>query len=288
MNKSNIDYEILIRNSILFSLDRHTQATAFRREALKLVEYLYLYLNSFNLDKYKEFGLEITETANRCIKNYTSETGDFLNYFNAAISKEYRKAYARKHLAEQHCGVHIPENDKRIIRKYIKYAEVRGSYELDSEVVDAIVFATSIAKEKIIDCVTHYYLSFSKSDTYTKEEGTEGSLFDLLPSVLNSTEDLNQSEDAKDFLKHINEIYRTRQARQKILLARMLTAKIAFRLMEDTTLLRYAQTLEFFDESIYLDSCVRKSPISAREIGTSLGISEQSVSRTYKGFISLI
>ena len=68
MGKSRVEYENLIRNSILFSLDRNTQATAYKREALKLVEYLYLYLVSINADKYTEFGLEITETANRCIK----------------------------------------------------------------------------------------------------------------------------------------------------------------------------------------------------------------------------
>ena len=93
MGKSRVEYENLIRNSILFSLDRNTQATTYRREALKLVEYLYLYLVAINADKYTEFGLEITETANRCIKNYTADAGDFLNYFNSAISKEYRKAY---------------------------------------------------------------------------------------------------------------------------------------------------------------------------------------------------
>lgn len=43
MGKSRVEYENLIRNSILFSLDRNTQATAYKREALKLVEYLYLY-----------------------------------------------------------------------------------------------------------------------------------------------------------------------------------------------------------------------------------------------------
>ena len=93
MGKSRVEYENLIRNSILFSLDRNTPATTYRREALKLDEYLYLYLVAINADKYTEFGLEITETANRCIKNYTADAGDFLNYFNSAISKEYRKAY---------------------------------------------------------------------------------------------------------------------------------------------------------------------------------------------------
>lgn len=91
MGTSRVEYENLIRNSILFSLDRNTQATAYRREALKLVEYLYLYSVAINTDKYTGFGLEITETANRCIKNYTAEVGDFLNYFILLSQKSIEK-----------------------------------------------------------------------------------------------------------------------------------------------------------------------------------------------------
>lgn len=37
-------------------------------------------------------------TANRCIKNYKHESGDFLNYFNAAIAKEYRESFANNEI----------------------------------------------------------------------------------------------------------------------------------------------------------------------------------------------
>ena len=100
MNKSRIEYEKLIRTSILFSLDRETQTVAYKRESLKMAEYLYLYVTSINADKYSEYGLEIAQTAKRCIKNYTKESGDFLNYFNSAISKEYRKVFAQKRFSE--------------------------------------------------------------------------------------------------------------------------------------------------------------------------------------------
>lgn len=288
MNKSRIDYENLIHNSILFSLDRNTQATAFRREALKIVEYLYLYLNAINSDKYKEFGLEITETANRCIKNYVPGSGDFLNYFNAAIAKEYRKAFAQQQLAEHHGGIHIPEDDLRLIRKYIKFAEAKGSYEFDDTTVEAISSATGIGRDKIIDCITLYQSSYVTGDTYTADDGTEGSLFDLIPSNPNDESSILEIADAQELLEHINEIYTTRQERQKPLLAKLLTAKIALRLSEDERLLRHGRQMAFFDEEVYSMSCNRGIPVTAREIGSKLGVSEQSVSRTYKVFISLI
>ncbi|MGE9892644.1 hypothetical protein ACQRDF_10170 [Lachnospiraceae bacterium SGI.054] len=288
MNKSRIDYENLIRNSILFSLDRKNQATAFRREALKMVEYLYLYLNSINSERYKEFGLEITETANRCIKNYRPEAGDFLNYFNAAIAKEYRKAIAKKQLAENHGGVHIPEDDLRIIRKYIKFAETKGAYGFDDATVDAIVAATGITKEKIIECITLYQNSYVTSDAYTTDEGLEGSLFDLIPTNQNEETGILEIEDARNFLEHINEIFKTRQKRQKPLLSMLLTSKMALRLSEDDKLLEFCRNMEFFDEEIYSTSCSRGTPVTAREIASKFRVSEQSVSRSYKMFISLI
>lgn len=288
MNKSRIDYENLIRNSILFSLDKNRQTTAYRREALKLVEYLYLYLNSINPQKYKEFGLEITETANRCIKNYVAEFGDFLNYFNKAIAKEYRKALANKQLAEQHGGIHIPENDLRIIKKYIKYSQFHDKRSLDYKAINAISLATGISKKKISDCVSLYKESYTISDIYVTENDDEESLFALIASDLNNKDYVIETENVKEFLNHINNIFKKRQARQKPLISKLITSKIAIRLSEDVNLLKYAKQLDFFDINIYNQICTKGCSLTAKEIGNSLGLSEQSVSRTYKTFISLL
>ena len=288
MIKSRVEYENLIRNSILFSLDRTTQTTAYRREALKLVEYLYLYLVAINANKYAEFGLEITETANRCIKNYTADVGDFLNYFNSAIAKEYRKAYARKQLAEQHGGVHIPENDQRIIRKYIKYAEHNGNYEITEEMISTISNSTGIAYDRVADCISDYNNSFAVGESYTKDDESEGSLFEMMSSGKTTEDELTEISEAEDFIMHIDEVYSKRQARQKPLLSMLLTAKLTEEIWNNERLLEFARKQSFFNKEIYTDSCNRKSTITAREIATSLGLSEQSVSRTYKMFIALL
>lgn len=288
MGTSRVEYENLIRNSILFSLDRNTQARAYRREALKLVEYLYLYSVAINTDKYTGFGLEITETANRCIKNYTAEVGDFLNYFNSAISKKYRKAYARKQLAEQHGGVHIPENDQRIIRKYIKFAEHNGTYEITKEMISTISDSTGISYEKVADCISDYNNSFATGASYTTNDGSEGSLLDMIPSEKTTEDELTEKNAAAEFIKHIDEVFSARQARQKPLLSKLLTAKLFEEILNDEYLLEVAQSQSFFDEDIYAASCNRETPITAREIAESLGLSEQSISRSYKVFISLL
>lgn len=288
MNKSRIDYENLIRNSILFSLDREKQAIAYKREALKMVENLYLYLTSINAEKYSEFGLEITQTANRCIKNYTSEAGDFLNYFNSAISKEYRKAYAIQHQAEQHGGVHIPEQDQRVIRKFIKLAESQGNYDFDDKIISCIADATGIKDTQVKEYVLAYQNSFVMNDTYVNDDGEEGSLFDFIASSDSADNKILEIESSKELLSKIDIIFKSRQERQKPLLSKLLTSKIALQLLDSENLLVFAKELTFFDEDVYAQTLKEGVPPTAKEIGVSLGLSEQSVSRTYKVFVSLL
>lgn len=288
MSKSRIEYETLIRNSILFSLDRETQTVAYKREALKMVEYLYLYLTSINAEKYSEYGLEITQTANRCIKNYTKESGDFLNYFNKAISKEYRKAYSKKRFCEQHGGVHIPEQEQRIINKFIKLAEAQGVYDLSGDLVNNISEATGINKERVYECISLYQNSFVVDDICKDEDGNECSLFDYISSDKLTDDAVVELDAAKEVLDRIDNVFQKRQQRQKPLLSKLITAKISEQLQSEETLLSIAAKMSFFDKEVYEVVLEKGSPPTAREIGENLGLSEQSVSRTFKTFVSLL
>lgn len=285
MNKSRIEYENLIRTSILFSLDRETQTIAYKREALKMVEYLYLYLTSINADKYSEYGLEITQTAKRCIKNYTKESGDFLNYFNSAISKEYRKAFSNKHFSEQHGGVHIPEQEQRIINKFIKLAETKGVYDLSDDLVSKISEATGIKQERIRECISLYQNSFIVEDTYTDDEGNANSIFDYIASDKLTEDFIIELDTAKELLEKVDQVFQKRQDRQKPLLSKLITAKISQQLQSDEKLLSIVSKMSFFDLDVFKKSITQGSPPTAKEIGEKLGLSEQSVSRTFKEFI---
>lgn len=285
MNKSRIEYENLIRTSILFSLDRETQTTAYKREALKMVEYLYLYLTSINAEKYSEYGLEITETAKRCIKNYTKESGDFLNYFNSAITKEYRKAFSKEHFSEQHGSVHIPEQEQRIINKFIKLAEAKGVYDLSNDVVNKISEATGIKQERIRECISLYQNSFVVENTYTDDEGNENSIFDYIASDKLTEDSIIELDTAKELLEKVDQVFQKRQDRQKPLLSKLITAKISQQLQSNEKLLSIVSKMSFFDLDVLKKSITQGSPPTAKEIGEKLGLSEQSVSRTFKEFI---
>ena len=126
MRKDVEKYESLIRNSLLFQIDRDAEASRYKSEALKLTEYLYCYLLAINESKYIEFGAEIMDTANSCIKSFKPDCGDFLNYFNVAMSKAYKKAFAKQKEAEVRKGITVSEDDQRAIQKILKLAEYKN------------------------------------------------------------------------------------------------------------------------------------------------------------------
>ena len=154
--------------------------------------------------------------------------------------------------------------------------------------ISTISDSTGISYEKVADCISDYNNSFSTGDSYTTNDDSEGSLFDMIPSGKTAEDELTEKTTAAEFIKHIDEVFSTRQARQKPLLSKLLTAKLSEEILNDEYLLEVAQLQSFFDEDTYAASCNREVPITAREIATTLGLSEQSVSRSYKVFISLL
>lgn len=287
MAKCKADYEYAIKNTILFSMIQDRHSSAYKREERKLIENLYLYLVSINENKYKEYGLEITETAKKCIQNYNHENGEFINYFNAAIARELKKAFVNNRIQESHVGIHIPENDLRIIKKYIRYSECSGNFNLKPESINALSEALSLPKDKILQCITDYNNSSTISDIQYNDDNEELSIFESFSSS-DMTSDFDQSEKAAILLSRIDDVFKSRQERQKKMLSMIITAKISERLEIDNRLLSSARNTAFFNEEIYQEYCVNSRAKTAREIADELGISEQSLSRAYKNFVLLI
>ena len=286
MAKDKTEYEKLIRSSTLFTLDRDTQSTAFRREALKMHENLYLYLMSINSEKYAEFGLEIIETANRCIKNYKPENGDFLSYFNRAIGNEVKKAYARKKVGNHRGGMHIPEHEQRIISHYLRVVEHNGRNTAMPEVINIISAATGIPNDHIEQCISAYQSSYViEGIQHNVDEKPD--LFELIESDELTEQRIIDNEDAIDLLSQINDVYCSRQNRQKPLLSLLLTAKVSCILQRNPEILKTVKKFDFFSEAMFLEVCNRDEPISAREIAHIIGVNESHVSRAFNNFLKL-
>ncbi len=284
MKRSKQEYEEAIRSSILFSLDKEKDIVAYKREALKMVEMLYCYMLTINT-KYAEFGLEITETANACIKNYNSDAGDFLNYFNRAMSLSYNKARSKKRFAEMHAGAHISESERRIIGRYIHFAEQKGNYDLSEEDLQLIAESSGLDILELREYISAYNNSFLEDTIAYNNDGEEIDILDLIPVDGSIETEIESESAALDLLKHIDALIKSKRPSHRDLLSKLFTRYTILALSDNQAVFSEARKLSFFDNSM-VDLFVTGNLPNAKEIGAALGMSEANVSMICKRFKS--
>lgn len=277
------EYEKLIDSSLLFSLDKEKERTAYRREVLKMVENLYCYLMTVNKSKYEPYGVEIVDTAKRCIENYNADTGRFLNYFTSAWKQTYGHIVGKELVRETFKGVHFTEDEERNFRKYMRLAQNLGidtnSSKFDERVAEAMGISISDldALRKMINCRP-------TSGSRTDEEGEEYSIIEQLDSGKYADSGVMQFEAAKEFVDLIELTFNQLQERQKPMLAMLITTKIALLAIENEKLLNILKQKTFFDEGIFNETLNHGVQIQAKDIADRFGVKEASASRSWKRF----
>ncbi|MDM8209635.1 hypothetical protein [Mediterraneibacter glycyrrhizinilyticus] len=283
MNYDKDEYEQLIDSSLLFTLDREKEYIVYRREVLKMVEYLYCYLMAINVHKYETFGVEIVDTAKRCIESYKPDSGRFLNYFSSAWKQTYGHLIGRELVREKFKGIHFTEYEERNFRKYMRLAQNMGvdteSSEFDDRVAEAMGISTSDVDNlrSMINCRPIY-------GSRVNEEGEEYSLIDQLDSGKYTDIGVLQFEAVKEFMDIIELAFNQLQERQKPLLAMLITSKIAFLALEDERIRAILKRKAFFDEGIFEETMSRGEQIQAKEIADRFGVVEASASRSWRRF----
>ena len=279
-------YEQMILASPLFSLDKEKECVAYKREALKMVEYLYLYLLEINEEKYIEYGLEITETANKCIANFDVSNGNFLHYFNSAMAKEYRRASAKRQIEEARCGIHITDDDDRNIRKLLRFMESRGITNPTNDQISIIAESIGMTKQAVQEYILINNNSYTLSDTVVNEDGEEISLFD---SVASSDENyldvVEQRDDSIVLLHKIETAYLSCQERQKPIISAMMTIKVCQIVCDYEISL---QGLSFINKEIVAQFVQAGILPSQREVAQKFDKNEASISRTITTFMEKI
>lgn len=277
------EYEKLIDSSFLFTLDKEKERTAYKREALKMVEYLYCYLMAINKSKYEPYGVEIVDTAKRCIKNYNLESGRFLNYFTSAWKKTYGHVIGNELIKETYKGIHFTDGEERNLKKYMKLAHTMGintdSPEFDERVAEAMGISVNE-----VDVLRKMIYVKPTSDSYTNDEGKEFSIIDQIDCGEYTGEELVNLENSKEFLDLLELVYDQLQARQKPMIAMLITTKIAVLINEETRIYEYAKRKAYYDEDIFIESLRRGEQIPAKEIAGKCGVLEASASRSWKTF----
>lgn len=280
MGYNKADYERLITESKLFSLNKETESVAFRKESYKMVEYLYCYLLAQNEKKYEPFGCEITEVAVRCINNYDETKGVFLHYFNAAWKLEYSHLCGNQAVDDRLHGVKITESEKRAIKKYLRYEASLGKDLSRRELCEAIAEILDQPIEvvaEIAELVEYRMVDNEIMD----DDGGRTSLFDQLSDGHLVEENLLTSARVEEILTVVETAFLSLQQRQMPIISDMMTIRLVSTIVEtgvDTS------SYSFISKEVLSQYSKDQLP-SQRTIAEKYGKNEASISRTVKEFI---
>lgn len=109
-------------------------------------------------------------TAKRCISNYKADLGDFLNYFNSAWAKEYRRAFGKKQAEEFRCGIHITEDEQILVNKYLKFIDRYSNKYDESQVVSIIAEALCVSCDRAREIIALNNISVISGDAENEDE----------------------------------------------------------------------------------------------------------------------
>ena len=282
------EYENLINNYPLFEIDKESSPALYKTERYNfltiLTDYyrLYIYPNK-PLDSYS---MTLMETAIECIKYYNKSKGEFLHLFNSSMKRDLHIAKAKEIIEEKRQGIRVSSEDDKLIRKIIAFANSKGLDINDTTVQQKISKVLNIEFTRLQELLRINDDAIVVSSTITNENGDEIELFDLQASHEKTAEDKMADESAFiSLVEKIDDAFSSVQERQKKLLSMLLTVEIIKACDEDLDKAR--QSLE--DKDIYnaevFDYYNKNGALpTAKQIGVLCGVSEQSLSRTYKNF----
>lgn len=282
------EYENLINNSPLFAIDKESSPALYKSERYNFLTLLtdyyrfYIYPNK-SLDSYS---MTLMETAMECIKYYDKDKGAFLHLFNSSMKRDLHIAKAKEIIEEKRQGIRVSNDEDKLIRKIIALANSKGLDIYDLTVQQKISRALNLELSRLQELLRINDDAVAVSSTMTNDDGDEVELFDLQSSHEKNAEDRLADDSAYvSLVEKINGVFNTVQDRQKKLLSMLLTVEIIKACDEDLDKAKNVLTgKKLFNEEV-LDYYKKHDELpTAKQIGVICGVSEQSLSRTYKIF----
>lgn len=281
------EYENLINCSPLFKVDKDRAPVLYKTERYRfltlLTEYYQIYI--FPYKKLEEYSLPLMESAADCVKHYSAEKGEFLHLFNYVFMRNLRISQGREKIDAVRQGIRIDKNTDELIRKIVRFVKNRG-WELDDPaVIKKIAVATELKEETVVELLRINAAASVSSSIVQNEDGDEVDLFDLMDSSAPSAEgELIDKDNLSAFIDRIERAFRGVQERQKNILSMLLTVKIAETLESFQLLQKFLCGRTLFSEEIIQHYYESGELPTARQIAKMCGVSEQSLSRTFKNF----
>lgn len=287
MTYSKEEYERLINNSPIFEVDKEKDIALYRRARYNL---LCLITDYYRLHIYKnrmleDYSLTLMETADECIKYYQREKGDFINLLNHNMKRNFGIAKAKEAADKYRQGITLSEKNEKMIRAIVAYVKSKNLDLRDTSIRNKIATALKMPADLISELLAMNENATVQSSVVRNDDGEEVELFDLRQDPADTPEKKAISRAAlTERLGDIETAFNSTQNRQKKLLSMLLTAKLLDEFGEIGILFGRA----FYDESVSEFYKQSGQVLTAKQIAEKCGVSEQSVSRTYKNFIAKI
>ncbi|MCM1440540.1 MAG: hypothetical protein NC131_15275, partial [Roseburia sp.] len=280
------EYENLINNSPLFNIDKQNNLELYKAERYAfltlLTDYYRYYI--FPHKQFDEYSFALIETATECLKYYVREKGDFLHLFNKATKRNMGIAKAKDIIDAHRQGIKLPTYEEQMICKITALAKSKNLDINDISVQIKVATLLGISTEKVTELIHTNNDAVAVSDTVSNEDGDEFSIIDLQVKHGNTFEDeFVFNEELKELILKIHNVFDSVQERQKPLLSLLLTAEIIKSLDYDIkSIVSLLNGVAFFNLEIIHWYEKYNSVPTAKQIGELCGVSEQSLSRTYK------
>lgn len=282
------EFENLINNSPIFDIDKQINRELYKSEKYVLLTLLTDYYRSYIFPHYPidEYGYTLIVTATECLKYYDSTKGKFLHLFNSSFKRDLGIERAKKIIDEHRKGINLATYDEQMIIKITSLARSRNIDICDSAAQAKIATILNISVDKVTELIYINLNAVAVASTVTNEYGDEMELADLREDKEATAEDaLIARESLSELIANIDDVFKTVQERQKRLLSLLLTTEIIKAIECDLkTADELLKACAFCNKEIFA-WCTNYGNIpTSKQIGEICGVSEQSISRTYKNF----
>lgn len=283
MNCNELKYRDLINQSKLFELDEETQREAYQDEKRKLLRYLYIYMESLGRIN-ENLGVEFTEEAIRCIKNFDPKKGnDFLKYFESCWNYQFKHKVMNSVMDSDYCGVLSPSEEK-ILKRFIYNKKVyEEQYPHEHSVEKMYEYLAKVLKvplEKIEWIAVAENLSIL-GDNCVTVAGEEFSIWELIDSGVYVEVRQEQLDTIEEYFIFIENAFVEQIEKQKPILSDLLTIRMqAFLKREDI------DRFSFVNKDILEEWEGKHKLPTQREIAMKYNRNEASISRMLTTFLN--
>lgn len=294
MKYSKEEYENLINSSRIFEIDKEKDFALYKTERYAFLTLLtdyyrfYVFPNT-PLDVYD---MVLLETAVECLKYYEKEKGEFLHLFNYTMKRNLSISKAKELQESQRQGITISRDENLKIRKIISFANTKGLDINDIAVQEKVAMAFNMSLQEVEELIRINLDAVAISDVVQNDDGEETSLFDTISSKEQTAEEkLDKESSLIDIFDAIEETYLNLSDRPttKKIIAMLLTAKIIECLGGDTIQVKYyIEDRPYYSDEVVKTYVEQNNILSDKEIANICGVSQPSISRTFKNFIKSV